>query len=291
MKTLITLSSCLLVAAPPVCEAKPRPYVGHKTTAVSSPAPPASEVRVAMEAARVRPAAEAFANANQVYAYADNALFQVYTSVGKVTDIVLQPGERLVGAGPVAAGDTARWIIGDTESGTGDRKQVHILIKPTLSTLSTNLVVNTDRRTYHIELTALRDTYMACVSWRYPQDELLAVQRRAERIAVQAPLVAGIDPEALEFGYRIDGARVPWRPVRAFDDGHKVFIELPADIGKTDLPPLFLVGGDGKAELVNYRIAGKFLIVDRLFSVAELKLGDRTTQKTVQIKRVGIAKS
>jgi hypothetical protein len=29
------------------------------------------------------------------------------------------PGEQLVGAGPVAAGDTVRWIIGDTESGSG----------------------------------------------------------------------------------------------------------------------------------------------------------------------------
>jgi type IV secretion system protein VirB9 len=32
---------------------------------------------------------------------------------------------------PVAAGDTVRWIIGDTESGTGASKQVHILVKPT----------------------------------------------------------------------------------------------------------------------------------------------------------------
>ena len=40
----------------------------------------------------------------------------------------------------------------DTESGTGTSKQVHILIKPTRPDLVTNLVVNTDRRTYHLEL-------------------------------------------------------------------------------------------------------------------------------------------
>ena len=49
------------------------------------------------------------------------ALYQVYTAVGQITDIALQPGEQLVGAGPVAAGDTVRWIIGDTESGSGQR--------------------------------------------------------------------------------------------------------------------------------------------------------------------------
>ncbi len=36
---------------------------------------------------------------------------------GQITNIALEPGESLTGAGPIAAGDTARWIIGDTESG------------------------------------------------------------------------------------------------------------------------------------------------------------------------------
>jgi type IV secretion system protein VirB9 len=71
------------------------------------------------------------------------ALYQVYTAPGHVTDIALQEGERLVGAGPVAAGDTARWIIGDTTSGSGASTRVHILVKPTRSDLATNLVINT----------------------------------------------------------------------------------------------------------------------------------------------------
>ena len=51
--------------------------------------------------------------------------------LAKITDIALQPGEALTGAGPIAAGDTARWIIGDTTSGSGEEPQVHILVKPT----------------------------------------------------------------------------------------------------------------------------------------------------------------
>src|SRR3546814_6875971 len=67
----------------------------------------------------------------QVYPFTQGALYQVYTAVGQITDIALQPGEQLVGSGPVAAGDTVRWIIGDTESGSGATRQIHILVKPT----------------------------------------------------------------------------------------------------------------------------------------------------------------
>jgi type IV secretory pathway VirB9-like protein len=68
----------------------------------------------------------------------------------------LQEGEQLVGSGPVAAGDTVRWIIGDTESGTAVAKKVHILVKPTRPDVITNLVINTDRR--HV---ALQSVFLA----------------------------------------------------------------------------------------------------------------------------------
>jgi type IV secretion system protein VirB9 len=50
---------------------------------------------------------------------------------------------------------------------------VHILVKPTRPDLVTNLVINTDRRTYHLELRSAEKTYMASVSWAYPQDQLI----------------------------------------------------------------------------------------------------------------------
>jgi type IV secretory pathway VirB9-like protein len=78
-----------------------------------------SSVGRANDAARVQPDRATFLNAIQQYAWAEGALFQVYTAPGQVTDIALQEGEELVGPGPVAAGDTVRWIIGDTLSGEG----------------------------------------------------------------------------------------------------------------------------------------------------------------------------
>ena len=85
-------------------------------------------------------------------------------------------GERIVRlvAHPVAAGDTVRWIVGDTESGAGPTKKIHILVKPTRPDRTTNLVINTDRRTYLMELRSTEKTYMASVSWQYPEDQLIA---------------------------------------------------------------------------------------------------------------------
>lgn len=237
----------------------------------------------AMEAARVQPERAGFINAIQVFPYTEGALYQVYTKPGQVTDIALQEGEQLVGSGPVASGDTVRWMIGDTISGIGPESRVHILVKPVRSDIATNLVINTDRRTYHLELRANPSVYMASVSWTYPQDELIALRRaRAEAIGA-TPVAAGIDLSTLNFHYAIDGDRPGWRPMRAFDDGVRVFIEFPESIAQGELPPLFVIGAKGEAELVNYRVSGRYMIVDRLFARAELRLGGRKGQKTVRI--------
>lgn len=253
----------------------------------AEPRDPTSRVSAANAAARVEPARDGFINAVQSYPYTEGALYQVYTAPGHVTDIVLQEGERLVGAGPVAAGDTARWIIGDTTSGSGPSARVHILVKPTRPDLSTNLVINTDRRTYHLELRATRATWMASVSWSYPADALIALRQGQAAAAEAAPVADGIALNRLRFDYRITGDRPPWRPVRAYDDGRQVYVEFPASVAQTEMPPLFVVGRGGAAELVNYRVRGRHMIVDRLFAAAELRLGSGRRQQRVRIERGG----
>lgn len=240
---------------------------------------PRDRVGAANDAARVQPEGSGFVNAIQQYPFAEGALYQVYAKPGQVTDIALQEGEQLVGTGPVAAGDTVRWIIGDTTSGAGPGARVHILVKPVRSDIATNLVINTDRRTYHLELRANPLVYMASVSWTYPQDELIALRRAEQETRQIEPVAAGLDPAILDFRYRIDGDRPAWRPVRVFDDGTRVFVEFPANAAQGDLPPLFVLGADGEAELVNFRVSGRFMIVDRLFARAELRLGGRRQQR------------
>jgi type IV secretion system protein TrbG len=260
---------------------KPRP---KGKTAPPEPADPRMRVEQANGAARVQPTRAGYINAVQVYPFSDSALYQVYAAPGEVTDIALEAGERLVGSGPVAAGDTVRWVVGDTESGTGPTKRVHILVKPTRPDLVTNLIINTDRRTYHLELRSAEKTYMASVSWAYPQDQLIALRRQNAAADAAAPVAVGVNIDALNFRYRIEGDNPAWRPLRAFDDGRQVFIEFPRGIGQGEMPPLWVIGAQGGAELVNYRVQGNHLIVDRLFAAAELRLGG-DPQKKVRIVR------
>ena len=176
----------------------------------------------------MQPTRAGYINAVQVYPFSDGALYQVYAAPGEVTDIALEAGEQLVGSGPVAAGDTVRWVIGDTESGTGATKRVHILVKPTRPDLVTNLVINTDRRTYHLELRSAEKTYMASVSWAYPQDQLIALRRQNAAADGSRPgRRRRRTSTRSNFRYRIEGDNPAWRPLRAFDDGRQVFIEFP----------------------------------------------------------------
>lgn len=250
------------------------------------PTDPTARVNQANAAARIQPVRDGFINSMQVYPFTQGALYQVYTAVGQITDIALQPGEQLVGSGPVAAGDTVRWIIGDTQSGSGATQQVHILVKPTRADLMTNLVINTNLRTYHMELRSTERTYMASVSWQYPQDQLIALRRQNAEAQAAQPVGTGVDLSRINFRYEVTGDRAPWRPLRAYDDGRQVFIEFPRGIGQGEMPPLFVVGAEGNtSELVNYRVRNNYMIVDRLFAAAELRFGSGDTQKRVRITR------
>lgn len=238
----------------------------------SAPETADETVRVsrANEEARMAPTREGYVNAIQVWPFTEGALYQVYSAVGRVTVIALQPGEELV---TVAAGDTVRWVVGDTSSGAGNELRVNILVKPIRSGLNTNLVITTSRRTYLLELTSTDQAWMASVSWDYPRDQMLALQRRNRTAQATVPIDTGLALENLRFRYAISGSQPPWKPLRAFDDGRKVYIQFPAGIAQGELPPLFVIGAEGDGQLVNYRFRPPYYIVDRLFGAAELRLG------------------
>jgi type IV secretion system protein TrbG len=238
---------------------------------------PTARIEAANDAARVEPRRAGYYNAVQIFPFSPGALYQIYVAPGQITDIALEPGEQLIGSGPLAAGDTVRWIVADTESGSGDSQRVHVMVKPTRPGIETNLVVNTNRRTYFIELRSQDTPYMPSVAWFYPEDRI----GRAKAWPA-TPLIPEADQR--HYRYTIEGDSPPWRPLNAYDDGRKVYIEFSPGIAQGEMPPLFVIGKDGKPELVNYRAFKNVLIVDRLFAAAELRLGEDKQQK-VQIVR------
>ena len=260
-----------LKALPVEADAKSTPEAADEKIRVS---------RANMEA-RVAPSREGYVNAIQVWPYADGALYQVYTSPGRVTVIALQEGEELV---TVSAGDTVRWVVGDTASGAGASLRVNVLVKPTRTGLKTNLVITTNRRMYLLELSSTPQAWMASVSWDYPKDRMLALQKQAQMAQAVAPVDSGLSLEQIKFRYAITGDSPPWKPVRAFDDGQRVYIQFPGGIAQGELPPLFVIGPQGDGQLVNYRFRSPYYVVDRLFGAAELRLGADKAQ-VVRIER------
>ncbi|WP_395447999.1 P-type conjugative transfer protein TrbG [Aminobacter sp. UC22_36] len=263
-------------------DAKPKPlHIPPAWTPArggSTASTPTARVENANAAARVQPRREGYYNAIQIYPWSEGALYQVYAAPGQITNIALELGESLTGAGPIAAGDTARWIIGDTESGSGVSRRVHVLVKPTSADISTNLVITTDRRTYMIELRSGEKPYMPAVAWAYPKQP--AGQRQTIPATPLIPAVA-----ARNHRYGLKGDNPPWRPVAVYDDGRRVFVEFPRGIVQGEMPPLFIIGPDGEAQIANNRIYQHILIVDRLFGAAELRLGGGDRQQTVRIVR------
>ena len=149
---------------------------------------------------------------------------------GRVTVVSLQPGEELV---TVAAGDTVRWIVGDTSSGSGDALRVNVLVKPIRSPEN-----QSGHHHQPQDVPAGADLDRACmdgpVSWDYPKrpDAGLAAPGAA---SAAAPVNTGLSLEKIRFRYAISGSNLPWKRY-AFDDGEKVHIQFPRRASPSELP-------------------------------------------------------
>ncbi|AAK24652.1 P-type conjugative transfer protein TrbG [Caulobacter vibrioides] len=243
--------------------------------------PTRERIEAANRAALREPSTAGYINAIQVYPWTEGALYRLYTAPERVSDVALEPGEQLTA---VSAGDTVRWVVGDTTSGEGQAKRAHVLIKPFAAGLSTNMVITTDRRAYHLALESTDTTAMAAISWVYPQDKLILLRRQNSEATAAQPAAVNVAVDSLHFRYTISGDNPAWRPVRAWDDGSKVYIEFPERLDQGEAPPLFVVGPLGDTQLVNYRVRGNHYIVDRLFAAAELRLGE-APQHVVRVTR------
>jgi type IV secretion system protein TrbG len=235
------------------------------------------------------PDPQAYFNAIMTYDFAPGALYQIYTAPLRLTAIQLQSGEKIVGK--PASGDTIRWIMGIGRSGSGgteEPERQYLYVKPTRAGLHTTLAINTDRRTYYLELHSFEDTYMAAVEFRYPHDELAQIEASTARdeALAKATTASNVNLDAINFSYRItiEKGKPSWVPLQVFDDGRKTFIRFPAAMLNREAPALFVLSSTNEVQLVNYRVKNDFYVVDRLVDKAELRVGQKD-QEIVRIWR------
>ncbi len=307
---------CVALSVPDPAEAKarrgeahsaPRSHSAHKAKSakrqsriqptivtfvpVGAPTPkvgPAA-IRAANAEALASSRADGFVHAAQVFGYQPGRVYEVWTAPMRVTALSLEPGEKIISK---AAGDTERWMIGDTTSGEAETVQTHLLIKPYRAGLATNMVVMTNRRVYLLALKASGESeaFNAAVSWTHPVPQAPISQVAAGPSLTEAkpevalPVLKGHGPEA--YRIRVGRGRPGWTPVSVHDDGRQTFITFSDTLVTTEAPPLFVMNEQGEAQLTNWRKQGNSYVVDRLFQKAELRLGGERPQ-IVKIERRG----
>ena len=221
--------------------------------------------------------------------------YQVYTMPLRVTDVYLEPGEKLIEQ--PFCGDTTRWTIGGGVSKAAGVDTQHLYLKPSEAGLETTLIVNTDRRIYHLIIKSFKDTFMMAVMWHYPGlgvplDFLFKDNEKTSRLereggqrtdqAEGAASAVAVDPGLLSSDYTVSYPKdhpPQWLPELVLDDGGKTYIVLPDTVIHHELPGVF--GENG--ELVNFRVKDNVIVIDRLLRKMQLKLRD----VTVEVRKKG----
>lgn len=277
----------------PEAEATPPLPDGEQLLAQQRP-----EVRAAMSRYKQDGSWQAFEEDDfQLCPYGEGSEPVVDCQPLRSTDIQLQAGETIT---DVVMGDSERWQATPAASGDPRSPVPHVAIKAQVPGIATNLTIYTTRHIYHLTLRSKARHGVEQVESYYP-DELLAAMKEADHEASRAALekpsddnkggvvVASLksaDPATLNFSYKIRGPDVAWRPVRAFDDGTHVYIQMPPEMETADAPAL-LISASGGNQMVNYRVRGNYYVVDRLFENAVMVSGVGREQDRVDVAYTG----
>jgi len=300
----LTLAACSAQQTPP---APPLTLVTRAAQPPEpEPAPPTGAQLLAKQPEEVQEAVKQHqqdgkwpvykALSHELYPYDEGQEPIVECAPLRTTDIQLEPGETIT---DMASGDSERWLVTPAASGDPRNPTPHLAIKPTAGGISTNLTIYTTKHIYHLMLRSRAGREMQEVAFYYPQ-ELEQAMQNADHAAAQArePAVppdgvvaslASLDPGALNFSYAVSGPKVPWKPIRAFDDGTHTYIQMPATTKSSEAPALMVAASDG-SEMVNYRVRGDYYVVDKLFDQAVLVSGVGREQDRVSIRFTGGAR-
>ena len=223
----------------------------------------------------------------------------------RACDVELEAGEVVHG---VALGDTERWISSPLYSGDPDALVPHVVVKPRDYGITTNMIVTTTRRTYHLNLVApakgktdeTDGAYLRRVRFYYPGDvveqwsdaaQLEATRANRQSEATIASLTGAMNPGRMNFDYSLSGGHFTgFRPTTIFDDGHHTYIQLPAGAAAVDAPAFLARTQSGEEAILNYRMNGSWIIVDGLFERGELVAGVGRSRKAVKITNRGFAR-
>ena len=209
------------------------------------------------------------------YQYNENFVYEVYAQPYHLTDIILEPGEIVIGT-PLLSEDESVWELTAgvaREPSTGEDIQ-HLFVKPAYSRQDSTLVIITDRRVYHFRLKSYSDTHMAMVKFTYPLSKNNWAKKSDEQNgrSIENSYLRVSDPSLLSFDYKIKYSKFKkpdFLPTRVYDDGQYTYIHVNEIVLQKKLPVLF----NEKNEIVNYSVHGNIFVIPRLIDKVTLRLG------------------
>lgn len=272
-----------------------------QSTSTTAKKPTTADLEKTVQSANTKatqhPHVRDFFNAMMTYDFMPGAMYTIYTAPLRLTDIALQQGEKIIS---IAAGDTLRWQISQTYSGQADTLRQHVIVKPNQPGLKNTILITTNRRVYHLVLVSTdNNTYMVSVKWHYADSPLTFVSNQSQGYGSDgiATMPAGtggspfkLDLSKIDFNYvygMVKGDKPSWYPVRVFNDGRQTFIEFPKHFYQTNMPVLYVATNSKEyGTMVNWRIKGRYMIVDQVIQNARLQSGvkSKKNQVIVQIK-------
>jgi type IV secretion system protein VirB9 len=274
--------------------------LANEATLPTEPAPPAPVDPLTLEPTSIQAAVQSYQRSGEAPVISGERTLYPFELTRKtpalvcaplhVTDLTLGRSETVT---DVATGDSERWLIEVAGGGNPQEPVPHVLIKPKDAPLRTNLVIMTTQHTYRLNLVARRgDDFTQAAGFYFPK-ELLAASAAAKKEAgdpkPSAPrsLIADLGSRELNLNYQVSGPDVPFRPLRAFDDGTHTYLQMPAGMKANEAPALLVATPSGDNALVNYRIAGSYYVIDRLFDQAVLLAGVGNSRDRVSITYTG----
>jgi len=168
-------------------------------------------------------------------------------------------------------------------------------VKPTEAGLDTNLIVPTDRHTYHIRLVSSAERYVSSVAFSYPDEHqqtwsefaktnISSATKAADHGAGDMPTVA---VNRLNFNYRIKvvHGKPEFKPLHAMDDGYHTYIAMNEEMRQQEAPVLFGISSAGEEQMVNYRLKGNMYVVDGTVAKLALVSGEGRHQERIELTR------
>lgn len=213
----------------------------------------------------------------QTATYSADNVFRINSSIGRATIIQLESGETIRrDNGIMATGDPTAWEIGPNKSGD------MVTIKPkTDQEPDTNLIINTDKRTYVLELKLVKEvaqtTYLLRFSYPKPPkvDETPFVARNLN----QNPC-SGKENRR----YEKKGDLV-LSPSEMWDNGTFTCMRFPTNAPR---PVVYEVLPDGVETLVNFHNVNDILVIQSVSSMFKLRLNKLVLAVRTSVNNTGI---